>query len=173
MHFSFFIIGQQIRKCEGKIPKFKTQNFSIWGFYCRMSRGLGEGWGRGVGGGEGWGGVTVPYQTPSTLWVVVPQSLKHLLPLRVTVVVSLHIHVKHLLPLWVTGVVSNSRTQKYLPTWWLSLVVCGQESRKQLPTWWLSVVMGGQENRKRESKTVTGSSYPRQLPPPSLVHIIF
>ena len=52
-------------------------------------------------------------------------SPKRLLPLRETVVVSLHSRGKHLLPWMVTVMVYNFAVQKHLPTYTQIEVKCG------------------------------------------------
>ena len=71
-------------------------------------------------GGEG---STVPFQTPSTLWVVVRLTSKHLPSMWITVVVSLHTRVKQLPSMWINVVVSLHTCVKHLPSLWISVMV--------------------------------------------------
>ena len=87
------------------------------------------------------GGATVPFQTPSALWVVVPLSSKHLLPTWVTGVVSLHTCVIHLVPLWVTGVVSLHTRVIHIVPMWVSAVVSLHMCEIHLLPLWVTVFL--------------------------------
>ena len=78
------------------------------------------------------GGGTDPFETQSRFewWSGNLQNtylVKQLLPMWITAVVSLHLHVKQLLPMWIAAVVSLHSHVKQLLQLWVTAVVGGQE----------------------------------------------